>query len=49
MKTEPSYTFQQIKRLKEEIAKLQQKNEASEKRYKYLEDRFHEKSTESNE
>lgn len=39
----------QIKRLKEEIAKLQQKNKASEKKYKDLEDRFHEKSTKSNE
>jgi len=29
--------------------KIEQKNEASEKKYKDLEDRFHEKSTESNE
>jgi len=42
-------TQTQIKRLKEEIAKLQQNKEASKNKYKDLEDRFHEKSIESNE
>lgn len=38
-------TETQIKILKEEIAKPQQKNEASENKYKDPEDWFHEKST----
>jgi len=38
----------QLKRLKEELAELQQKNEASEKKYKDLEDQFYKESTKSN-
>lgn len=39
----------QIKLLKEKVTKLQQKSEASEKRYKDLVERFHAKWTECNE